>query len=218
MLRRVARSVGLVLVLGSLIPTSQALAHCPGNFLQRNVYGDRLGNANGISALIPWTDPTLCNFSSGVSVTVASAALKWVQVGWWKNSGSVVRGYWEFQGPGANYDLDDFAITAANHVYKAQYATSGAWWAVFDGGVKRSHTTAWIGFVTGDEATVQGESKGEHNQIGKMAPAALLISAMTYLPPGGAWTTLNITTHTAPSPYGIAEPSVGQMQIWTNAH
>ncbi len=55
--------------------------------------------------------------------------LAWVQVGWWKNNGAVVRGYCEVQGTsGSNYTFFDFAITAASHSYSWTYDAVDGYW------------------------------------------------------------------------------------------
>ncbi len=83
--------------------------------------------------------------------------------------------------------------------------------------VKLARTQGFVGFSSGTDIDVQGEAKGRHVQIGKMAPGALLISGMQYRQ-ASTWLTVNVTIGPDKPPYEIAEPAAGKMQLWTNAH
>lgn len=220
--RPVAIFAGLLL---AVLPMSSqvASAHCPGGFAQINVYGDKTtSGAKGVKGLIPWTDPNVCASQGGVAVALAASnGLSWIQFGWWKISGGSVRGYWEFQGVSEpNYDLGFFTIPASQFVYEIYYLSSPSQWEVIlSGTLKRAHgPSSWMGWSSAPYTAVQGEAKAPHVQIGKMAPGALLISAIQYRNLAGTWLTLDLVTHTPPSPYGIGEPTAGQLQLWTNAH
>lgn len=202
---------------------AETLAHCPNVSAQINVYGDMnpAGSTNAVKAVIPWTNPNVCSQSVSHSIDI-NISSGWVQVGWWKTSGSSVRGYCEVQSPvtPGNYQFLDFAVTAASHTYNWTYDTGDQIWdCQLDTSVKLSRTSGYVGFTSGPSIGVQGEAKGQHVQIGKMAPGALLISGMQYRKATtGTWLAVNVTVHTPPSPYSIAEPAVGKMQLWTNAH
>lgn len=197
-------------------------AHCPNQVAQLYASGVATpsGSANAVKAVIPWTDPNVCSQSVSHSIDIVNG-LGWVQVGWWKASGSSVRGYCEVQNPNnSNYQFLDFSITAASHAYNWTYdSVDGYWDCILDSSAMLSKTSGWVGFTSGTLIDVQGEAKGQHVQIGKMAPGALLFSGMQYRQTSsGSWLLVDVTAGSPPSPYGIADPGPGKLQVWTNAH
>ena len=51
------------------------------------------------------------------------------------------------------------------------------------------------------------------------ASCAMLFSGMQYRQTSsGSWLLVDVTAGSPPSPYGIADPGPGKLQVWTNAH
>lgn len=181
------------------------------------------GGTNAVKAVIPWTDPNICSSSVSHSIDISRNA-GWVQAGWWKITGFPVRAYCEVQSPitpyPEGYAIQSYAISAASHSYGWTYDSVDKYWDCFVDNVgKMSKPSSFVDFTSGTTIDVQGEPKAKHVQVGKMAPGALLFSGMQYRQATtGSWLTVNVTIHTPIPPYGIAEPSAGKMQVWTNAH
>jgi hypothetical protein len=198
--------------------------HCPGGFQRDWSTGvmDIAVLSNGIRVDIEYTNPNVCSDGSGHWINLQKG-LGWVQIGWWKYAGSVVKGYCEIQHPTSTdrYKIDLFTISAASHAYKFSYDTiDGYWDCSHDTSTHYSYSGPYYGITSSsDEIEAGGETWAEHGQIGRMWGSSLLLSDMQYRKASdGQWPAVNLTLTTPNWPYGNSEPYFGQIRVWTYAH
>jgi hypothetical protein len=178
--------------------------------------------ANGARADIQWTDPNVCSDDSSHSISLNKGS-GWIQIGWIKFAGGSVKGYCEYQHPTSydRADIDFFTVSQATHAYKVEYDTYDSIWdCILDGAGKTSFLPADVGFSsTSGNVGAQGETHAEHGQIGKNYPAKLLFSDMQYRRVSdGGWPAINLVPQPVTAPYGVDEPTFGQLRVWTEAH
>ena len=203
-------------------------AHCTTDNTTQYVYGNVTFTEgyNAVQATIGWTQGNMC--TSGVSHSVSlcpdGQCNKWVQSGW--------RYYWWYSEPKAycewnggtsgTYQILEFVITHTAKAYRQQKSGSGSsqmWSCYIDNTPVASYSLTKVGFASGLYSVVQGEAHQDHVQIGEMAPDRLLFSSMIRRKTtDGTWSILNVVPSPNTSPYEVAEPLAGRLEVWTNAH
>lgn len=215
---------------GVALLSEVAEAHCPGTNASggRDYAADRLSlssNANGVKAIIAWTNPAVCGNVSGSPFSLEGTTLcktsscpGWVQTGWVRfSSWSEPKMYCEFVESGGAGVKYFFPLTHVTHTFQMAYDSFDLVWDCFlDGAGKASR--GGLGFAAGDYLNVQGEVNSTHSQIGLVAPSKLLFNSMRYRNTSGSWVVFNPNSAYVESPYGYDRPASDQFRNWTNAH